>query len=139
LQKLTATTGATGLKPEGGIVFAKVTESVRTIALWVPATTRVIGDAPQLRSYIDEYLGADIQTELEDLIVSGDGVGENFTGLMKVAGTQTLAAPGAGASHLNNIRKALTLVRVNARSEPTAVALNRPTRRTSTCSSATTR
>ncbi len=36
----TATTGATGLKPEGGIVFAKVTEAVRTIALWVPATTR---------------------------------------------------------------------------------------------------
>jgi hypothetical protein len=27
-----ATTGATGLKPEGGIVFAKVTEAVRTIS-----------------------------------------------------------------------------------------------------------
>ena len=120
----TATTGATGLKPEGGIVFAKVTEAVRTIALWVPATTRVVADAPQLRVYIDEYLGADIQTELEDLIVAGDGVGENFTGLMTVAGTQTLVAPVAPASKLDNIRKAMTLVRVNARSEPTAVVLN---------------
>ena len=80
LQEATATTGATGLKPEGGIVFAKVTEAVRTIALWVPATTRVVADVPQLRTYIDEYLGADIQTELEDLIVAGDGIGENFTG-----------------------------------------------------------
>ncbi|MGI8519590.1 MAG: phage major capsid protein, partial [Actinomycetota bacterium] len=120
----TATTGATGLKPEGGVVFAKVTEAIRTIALWVPATTRVIADAPQLRAYIDEYLGADIDTELEDLIVSGDGVGENFTGLMTVTGTQTLAAPVAPASNLDNIRKAMTLVRVNARSEPTAVVLN---------------
>ena len=120
----TATTGATGLKPEGGIVFAKVVESVRTIALWVPATTRVVADAPQLRAYIDEYLGADIQTELEDLIVAGDGVGENFTGLVTVAGTQTLAAPVAPASNLDNIRKAMTLVRVNARSEPSAVVLN---------------
>ncbi len=120
----TATTGATGLKPEGGIVFAKVTESIRTIALWVPATTRVVADAPQLRAYIDEYLGADIQTELEDLIVVGDGTGENFTGLMTVAGTQTLVAPVAPASNLDNIRKAMTLVRVNARCEPTAVVLN---------------
>ena len=101
-----------------------VVESIRTIALWVPATTRVVADAPQLRSYIDEYLGADIQTELEDLIVAGDGVGENFTGLMTVAGTQTLVAPVAPASNLDNIRKAMTLVRVNARSEPTAVVLN---------------
>ena len=43
-----------------------MTESIRTIALWVPATTRVVADAPQLRAYIDEYLDADIQTELED-------------------------------------------------------------------------
>jgi hypothetical protein len=34
---------------------------------------RVVADAPQLRAYIDEYLDADIQTELEDQIVSGDG------------------------------------------------------------------
>ena len=51
------TTGATGLKPKGGIVFAKFTEAVRTIARGVPATTRVVSDAPQLRAYINEYLG----------------------------------------------------------------------------------
>jgi HK97 family phage major capsid protein len=120
----TATTGTTGTKPEGGITFQKITESARTIALWVPATTRVVADAPQLRAYTDEYLDADIQTELEDQIVSGDGLGENVTGLMNVAGTQTLAAPTAPASNLDAIRQAITLVRVNARSEPSAVVLN---------------
>jgi HK97 family phage major capsid protein len=69
-----------------------VTESIRTIALWVPATTRVIADAPQLRAYID----ADIQTELEDLIVAGDGTGENFTGLMNVADADTGGTGRAG-------------------------------------------
>ena len=43
---------------------------------------------------------------------------------MNVAGTQTLAAPTAPASNLDNIRKAITLVRVNARSEPSAIVLN---------------
>lgn len=120
----TATTGASGLKPEGGVTFAKVTEAIRTIALWVPATTRVIADAPQLRAYIDEYLDADLQTELEDQIVAGDGVGESFTGIMNTTGTQTLAAPIAPASQLDNLRKAITLVRLNARSEPSGVVLN---------------
>jgi HK97 family phage major capsid protein len=120
----TATTGTSGTKPEGGITFQKITESVRTIALWVPATTSVVADAPQLRAYIDEYLDADIQTELEGQIVSGDGTGENVTGIMNVAGTQTLAAPTAPASNLDAIRQAITLVRVNARSEPSAIVLN---------------
>jgi Phage capsid family len=40
------------------------------------------------------------------------------------AGTLTLAAPGAGASNLDNIREAITLIRLNARSEPNAIVLN---------------
>jgi HK97 family phage major capsid protein len=60
----------------------------------------------------------------EDQIVSGDGTGENFTGLLNVAGTQTLAAPVAPASNLDAIRQAITLVRTSARSEPSAVVLN---------------
>ena len=98
---------------------------MRTIALWVPATTRVIADAPQFRALHRRVSRADIQTELEDLIVSGDGIGENFTGIMTVAGTQTLAGSRCGpATNLDSIRKAMTLIRVNARTEPTAVVLN---------------
>jgi hypothetical protein len=40
------------------------------------------------------------KTELEDQIVTGDGTGENFTGLMNVSGSQTLSAPVAPASNL---------------------------------------
>jgi HK97 family phage major capsid protein len=116
-----------------GITFQKITKSIRTIAVWVPATTRVIADAPQLRAYIAEYLDADIQTELEDQIVAGDGLGENFTGLMNVAGTQTLAPPTAPASILDNIRKAITLVRVKLAPSRTRLCSTRPMRRTSTC------
>lgn len=54
----------------------------------------MIADAPQLRAYIDEYLGSDIQTGLEDLIVAADGIGENFTGIMNGAGTQTPCRTG---------------------------------------------
>ena len=81
--------------------------------------------------------GADIQTELEDLVVSGDGVGENFSGIMTVAGTQTLVAPVVPASDLDSIRKAMTLIRINARTEPTAVVLNPTDAQTWICSRST--
>jgi HK97 family phage major capsid protein len=120
----TATAGATGLKPEGGITFAKVTQSIRTIALWIATTTCVVADAPALRAYIDDHLAQDIDTGLEDQMIAGDGLGENFTGIMVAAGAQTLAAPVAPAGNLDAIRQALTLVRVNARTSPTAIVLN---------------
>jgi hypothetical protein len=43
---------------------------------------------------------------------------------MNVAGTQTLAAPTAPASNIDKIRRAITLVRVGARSESSAIVLN---------------
>lgn len=120
----TASSGASGLKPEGGLTFSVVTATIKTIAEWVAATRRILADAPALRAYIDQYLLFDLALELEDQIVTGDGTGENFTGLMNVAGTQTLAAPIAPASNLDNIRKAITLVELNARARPTAIVMH---------------
>jgi HK97 family phage major capsid protein len=80
-----------GTKPESSMSFLKVTESVRTIAVWVPATKRSLSDASQLRGLIDEELRGDLQEELEDQILTGDGTGENFTGLGSTSGTQSQA------------------------------------------------
>lgn len=120
----TASAGATGLKPEGGLTFSVVTATVKTIAEWVAATKRILGDAPALRAYIDQYLLYDLALELEDQILTGDGIGENFTGLLNVAGVQTLAAPVAPASNLDNIRKAITLIELNSRARPSAVVMH---------------
>jgi HK97 family phage major capsid protein len=119
-----AITGTSGTKPEGGLVFELVSENVRTIAVHVPATTRIIQDAPQLRAYIDEYLTADVHTELEDQMASGSGSGENLRGILNTTGIQTLAAPASPATALDNLRKAKRMVTVGARTYPTAVLLN---------------
>jgi HK97 family phage major capsid protein len=52
----TATTGASGLKPESAITFAVQNKPVETIATWIPVTTRTLADAPMLRSAIDDEL-----------------------------------------------------------------------------------
>jgi HK97 family phage major capsid protein len=70
-------TGATGqvqgLKPEGSMTFEKVTETVKTIAVWIPATKRALSDAAQLRGLIDDELRADLAEELENQMLRRRG------------------------------------------------------------------
>lgn len=113
-----------GTKPEGGLTFAPRSDTVRTIAEWVAATRRILSDAPALRTYIDQYLTDDIAIELEDQMIAGGGGGENFTGILNTVGIQTAGPPGVNASMLDVIRTAKRLVRINARTNATAVLVN---------------
>lgn len=117
----TATAGSTGTKPEGGFVLEVVQAAVKTVAEWVPATKRALSDAGQLRGIIDDELRADLNEELEEQILNGDGTGENFTGLDAVSGTQDQAWD---TNILTTTRKARTLVRTVGRAVPNAYVLN---------------
>jgi HK97 family phage major capsid protein len=86
-----AYTDAHGVKPESAMVFEVVTESVKTIAHFIPATNRALSDAGQLRTLIDTFLRTGLELEVEDQVVNGDGTGQNFTGILTVSGTQAQA------------------------------------------------
>ena len=117
-----------GKKPEGSMAVEKVTASVRTIAVWIPATKRALSDASQLRGLIDDELRADLEEELEDQILNGDGNGENFAGIANTAGIQTQAysATVTGLDPLlETTRKAKTKVKFGGgRSVPSGYLMN---------------
>lgn len=117
----TATAGGSGYKPEGDFAFLRVQAPVKTIAEWVAATKRSLSDAGQIRGIIDQELRADLEEELEDQLLNGDNVGENFEGLTTVSGTQVQAW---SVNALQTTRKARTLVRTVGRSIPTAYVMN---------------
>ena len=119
-----ALTGTSGTKPEGAVSFTLITERVRTFAVWVPATRNVLSDATELRQHIDGYLVADLLRVVEDEVITGDGTGEHFEGILNTPGVQTQAAPSAGETNFDVLRKAKTKVEVNGRTTPTAVVLN---------------
>lgn len=112
---------ANGVKPESAMTLTKVTETVRTIAHWLPATTRALSDAGQVRTLIDSFLRYGLEEELEDQMINGAGTGENFTGINNVSGTQSQAF---STNLLETTRKARTLVRTVGRSIPTAYVMN---------------
>lgn len=109
--------GSSGVKPQSNFTLARVTTTVKTVAHWLAATKRALADAGQLRTLIDNFLRFGLEEELEDQMVSGDGVGENFTGLKYVSGTQDQAWD---TDLLTTTRKAKTKVRVIGRATATA-------------------
>lgn len=118
-------TGATGEvsgeKPESGMTFERVTETVKTIAVWVPATKRALSDAAQLRGLIDDELRADLAEELENQMLNGDGTGENFTGL---ANTANVLSQAWHTDLITTTRKAITHLLVTGKQRPTAWLLH---------------
>lgn len=114
----TGSTGEiSGEKPESSMTFERVTETVRTIAVWIPATKRALSDAAQLRGLIDDELRADLAEELENQILNGSGVGEDFTGLVNTAGVLSQAFD---TDLIVTTRKAITHLLVTGKQSPTA-------------------
>jgi len=110
-----------GEKPEATVRWEPVTEPVKTIAVWIPATNRALSDVAQLRSLIDQDLREDLAEELEDQIADGDGVGENFTGILNTAGILTYAWD---TDIFRTTRRAKTYLQTTGRVRPTAWLLN---------------
>ena len=117
----TATTVTGGVKPEAAITYTKVTETVKTIANWVPATRRSLEDVGQLRTLIEARLRYALQFRLETQTVQGNGTGENFRGILNTPGILTQAR-GAD-TQVDAIHRAITQIRLGY-FEPNGVALH---------------
>jgi HK97 family phage major capsid protein len=116
-----ATGEITGTKPQGAMYFQKVQEAVKTIAVYVGVTKRALSDAAQIRGIIDQELREDLNDELEDQLLNGSGIGENFTGIANQAGTLIQAF---NTNILTTTRQAITTLLVTGRQIPSAWVFN---------------
>lgn len=113
----------TATKPESGIAFDILTAPVRQFAHWIPATRRILSDANQLAQYIEAALRDGLGLELEDQMLTGTG-GAGFTGIYNATGTQTAGPPAGGLTEIDLLLRAVRLIRVNARTSPTAIVVH---------------
>lgn len=109
-----------GYKPESGMSLEVVKTAVKTIAHWIPITKRAASDASQVRTMVDNFLRYGLNEALEDQILNGNGVGENFDGIMGEV-TQTV---GSAGTDLDAIVDAIRTVRVAGRRKPNAVVMH---------------
>lgn len=109
--------GTGTVKPQSDFTLEKDSAEVKTIAHWVAVTKQALSDAAQIRTIIDNFLEYGLLEELEDQVLTGDGTGDNFTGLLNTTGVQTIAWSN---DLLRTARLAKAAVRVNGRARATA-------------------
>ena len=116
-----ASTGTSGTKPESTLAYSPQTSPVRTLAHWIPVTNKTLADAPQIRGIINSRLLLGLTLALESQILTGDGTGENFTGILNAG----INVQGLGTDAvIDAIFKARTKVRVTGKARPTAVVMH---------------
>jgi HK97 family phage major capsid protein len=110
-----------GTKPEATLAFEEVSESVRTIAHWIPATRQALADAAQMRTLIDSQLRYGLEFRLEGQIVSGAGTSGTLKGILNQTGILTQAK--STDSVADAIHKAITQIRLGFL-EPNGIAMH---------------
>jgi HK97 family phage major capsid protein len=75
----------TSTKPENAVTFTTVSERVKTIATWIPASRQVLDDFSELMTFIRTMMPYYVNLEEELQILSGDNVGEDLHGLIPQA------------------------------------------------------
>ena len=121
-----ATTVAEGnTKPESALGWTLRTEPIRKLATWIPATDEVLNDVPQIEGAIRGRLAFMIRRLEEAQLLTGNGVGQNLTGILNRANIQTQAK--GTDPNMDAIYKAMQKVRGSAGlgfAEPTGVVIN---------------
>lgn len=117
-----STLGGTGLKPESALAYSTATSPVKTAAHWVPVTNRMLADAPAIRSIIDGRLLLGLTLMLESQVLSGDGSGENLTGILN---TGSIGAVSKGSDSVADaLFKGRTYIRNTGHGRPSAYLIN---------------
>lgn len=110
-----------GYKPESGLALERVTTAVKTLAHWIPITKRAAADAGQVRTMVDVFLREGLADVLDSQMLIGDGVGENFTGILNTAGILTV---GSAGTDIDAIVDAIRSVRVTGRRRASALVIH---------------
>ena len=115
------------VKPENSITFSSLSEKVRLIATWIPATRQVLDDFTELLGFIQSTLPYYVDLEEELQLLAGDNTGENLHGLLSQAQAfnPALLPPAAkGWTRLDVIATAIMQINAAKEIDPTFVILN---------------
>ena len=94
-------------KPESSMKFDLVSTSAKVIAHWIKASRQILSDASQLASLIDQRLRYGLAYREEEMLLNGNGTGQNLLGIIPQATAYAAPFVLAGATEIDKIRLAL--------------------------------
>jgi HK97 family phage major capsid protein len=94
-------------KPQSDLKFDLVTTTAKVVAHHMKASRQVLSDAPQLQSMIDGKLLYGLALKEEQMLLAGDGTGQNLLGIIPQATAYSAAFTPSAATVIDTIRLAL--------------------------------
>ena len=117
-----AETAEGAMKPTMDIELTDQESPIRTIAEWVKAARQILDDVPGLTEAINSTLTYDVLRRLEKQIVSGDGSGQNLTGILNTTGIASV--PYAAGTALTDLALAGLVAILSSEGDPDAQVMN---------------
>jgi HK97 family phage major capsid protein len=115
------------VKPENSVTFQSVSEKVRLIATWIPATRQILDDLPELNTFLGSALPYYVNLEEELQLLAGDNTGENLHGLLSQASafnTALLPSAAKGWNKIDVIGTAIRQITAAKEIDPTFVIMH---------------
>jgi HK97 family phage major capsid protein len=108
-------------KAQNAVTFTSVSEKVRTLATWIPATKQVLDDFSELAGFINSTMPYYVNLEEELQLLSGDGTGENLHGLIPqaTAFSTGLLSAAAGWNKIDIVGRAIQQITAAKELQPT--------------------
>jgi HK97 family phage major capsid protein len=84
-------------KPQADFDLVEASCEVKKVASWIKVSKEMVDDISFMRGEINNELMTIVNLKLDEQLLSGDGIGDNLTGLLSYAQTFTPAAQFVGA------------------------------------------
>ena len=113
-------------KAENAVTFSSVSEKVRTIATWIPASKQILDDFTELMGFINSTLPYYVNLAEELQLLSGDSTGENLHGLITQAAAFStgLLSVSKGWNKIDIVGRAIQQITAAKELDPTFVILH---------------
>lgn len=110
--------------PESALAFTARTANVKEIPHFIPVTRRALADAAYIESWVNNRLIDGVRRRLQTQVLSGNGSGENLTGIYNTAGIGSIDRSVTSTDMVESLHKCITTIRTNAFMEPDFIGIH---------------
>lgn len=113
-------------KAENAVTFEAKSETIRTLATWIPASRQILDDFTELLAFLKSTLGYYVDLDEEIELLSGDGTGTHLNGLITqaTAFNTALTPAAAGWNKIDIVGRAAQQIEMAKELQPSFVVVN---------------
>jgi HK97 family phage major capsid protein len=110
--------------PESALAFTVKTSNVKEIPHFIPVTRRAMSDVAYIESWVNNRLIDGVRRRLQTQILTGNGSGENLTGIYNTSGIGSIDRSVTSTDMVESLHKCITTIRTSAFAEPDFVGIH---------------